>query len=36
VERLAVDVPGLTARLDHLENFRPGRPTPTHRDVTAA
>ena len=23
--------PGLTARLDHAEQFRPGRPTPTHR-----
>jgi len=27
------DVPGLTAGLEHLEHFRPGRPTPTHRDV---
>ena len=26
------DVPGLQARLEHLEHFRPGRPTPTHRD----
>ena len=24
----------LTAQLDHLEQFRPGRPTPTHRDLT--
>ena len=24
--------PTLTATLDHLEHFRPGRPTPTHRD----
>jgi hypothetical protein len=23
--------PGLSARLDHLEYFRPGKPTPTHR-----
>lgn len=23
--------PGLTATLDHLEHFRPGKPTPTHR-----
>jgi G3E family GTPase len=27
---------GVTARLDHLEHFRPGKPTPTHRDVAAA
>lgn len=27
-------VPGLTATLEHLEQFRPGRPTPTHRDQT--
>ena len=25
---------GITARLDHLEFFRPGKPQPTHRDVT--
>lgn len=25
--------PGLLARLDHAEQFRPGRPTPTHRDT---
>jgi len=31
--RLERDVPGLTAGLEHLEHFRPGRPTPTHRDV---
>ncbi len=30
------DVPTLTAQLDHLEHFRPGRPTPTHRDVSAS
>jgi len=23
--------PGLTATVDHLEHFRPGKPTPTHR-----
>jgi len=23
--------PNLTATLDHLEHFRPGKPTPTHR-----
>ena len=28
--------PGLTAQLDHLESFRPGKPTPTHRDATPA
>ena len=28
--------PGLTAQLDHLEHFRPGKPTPTHRDVERA
>ena len=27
--------PGLAARLDHLEHFRPGRPTPTHRVTNA-
>ena len=28
-------LPGLSARLDHAEQFRPGRPTPTHRDTHA-
>lgn len=28
--------PTLTARLQHLEHFRPGRPTPTHRDQLPA
>lgn len=28
--------PSLVAELDHLEHFRPGRPTPTHRDLVAA
>jgi len=28
--------PTLVARLQHLEHFRPGRPTPTHRDQTPA
>jgi G3E family GTPase len=28
--------PTLKATLDHLEHFRPGRPTPTHRDVRFA
>ena len=27
--------PGLAARLEHAEQFRPGRPTPTHRDTHA-
>lgn len=27
--------PGLTATLDHLEHFRPGKPSPTHRFETA-
>ncbi len=25
--------PGLSAKLDHLEHFRPGKPQPTHRDA---
>ena len=28
--------PGLRARLDHLEHFRPGKPQPTHRLLTPA
>jgi hypothetical protein len=28
--------PNLTAQLHHLEHFRPGRPTPTHRDQLPA
>jgi G3E family GTPase len=28
--------PGLEATVDHLEHFRPGRPTPTHRDLKRA
>jgi G3E family GTPase len=27
---------GVTLKLEHLENFRPGRPTPTHRDSVEA
>lgn len=27
----AAQFPGLTARLDHVEHFRPGKPQPTHR-----
>jgi G3E family GTPase len=32
----ATSVPGLNATLEHLEQFRPGRPTPTHRDGPAS
>jgi Ni2+-binding GTPase involved in maturation of urease and hydrogenase len=28
--------PGLTLKLEHSEHFRPGKPTPTHRDTAAA
>ena len=28
--------PGVTARVDHLEHFRPGRPRPTHRELHPA
>lgn len=33
---LADDGSGLTANLEHLEHFRPGKPRPTHRDVAGA
>ena len=36
VADLPAAFPGLTAQLDHLESFRPGKPQPTHRDATAA
>lgn len=36
VAELPMKIVGLTAQLEHLESFRPGRPEPTHRDVTAA
>ena len=36
VSDLPATFPGLTAQLDHLESFRPGKPQPTHRDATAA
>lgn len=29
----AAEVPGLSARLEHQEHFRPGKPVPTHRDA---
>lgn len=35
VAGLPVSQPGITARLDHIEQFRPGRPNPTHRDTVA-
>jgi len=28
--------PGMTMKLDHIEHFRPGKPTPTHRDRIGA
>ncbi len=34
VAELPAQFPALTAQLDHLEYFRPGKPQPTHRDVT--
>ena len=33
VAELPRQFPALTAQLDHLESFRPGKPRPTHRDV---
>ena len=35
VGEIGIAFPKLTAQLDHLEFFRPGKPTPTHRDVAA-
>ena len=35
VEALGESLPGVTAQLEHLEFFRPGKPTPTHRMATA-
>jgi Ni2+-binding GTPase involved in maturation of urease and hydrogenase len=32
----AMAFPGMKATLDHLENFRPGKPSPTHRFTTVA
>lgn len=34
VAALPAHFPQLAAQLDHLEYFRPGKPQPTHRDVT--
>jgi G3E family GTPase len=36
ISELGCTNPNLTAELDHLEHFRPGKPTPTHRDVASA
>lgn len=33
IAALPLQFPELTAQLDHLEYFRPGKPQPTHRDV---
>jgi len=36
VETIGDKVPGLSAKLDHLEFFRPGKPQPTHRITSLA
>lgn len=36
VAGLAPHAPGLVARIDHLEHFQPGRPQPTHRELSPA
>jgi hypothetical protein len=36
VADLALQTPGLAARIDHLEHFQPGRPQPTHRELSPA
>ncbi|MDQ3621675.1 MAG: cobalamin biosynthesis protein P47K [Verrucomicrobiota bacterium] len=36
VGELPARFPGLSAHLEHLEYFRPGKPTPTHRDPPLA
>jgi len=36
LREVAGGVPGLRATVEHLEHFRPGRPTPTHRDLHGA
>jgi hypothetical protein len=33
---LAVPFPGVRARVEHLEHFRPGKPQPTHRLLSPA
>ncbi len=35
VAEIGAQFPGVAARLDHHEHFRPGKPTPTHRDMAA-
>ena len=35
LEFIHAEFPGVTATLDHEEHFRPGKPTPTHRDGEA-
>jgi G3E family GTPase len=35
VEKAVSTVSGAQAQLEHLESFKPGQPTPTHRDVLA-
>ena len=36
VAEIGTQFPGLHAQLEHHEHFRPGKPTPTHRDVSMA
>jgi G3E family GTPase len=36
VSKLATAFPDLKAQVEHLEYFRPGKPTPTHRDTQPA
>jgi G3E family GTPase len=36
VARLGRASDGITARVEHLESFRPGKPQPTHRDLAQA
>jgi G3E family GTPase len=33
LQKLRETYPGLTTCIEHVEHFRPGRPTPTHRDA---
>ncbi len=33
IDALPAAIPGLEAKLDHLEHFQPGKPLPTHRDA---
>jgi G3E family GTPase len=35
VEEIGVTFPTLSAQIEHLEFFRPGKPTPTHRDAAS-